>query len=62
MSAGSRASVPAEPYTIEKDGTIIRLAGDLRMHDASAIWKSVRAQTDGATGALTFDPYRWGVP
>ncbi len=55
MSAGSRASVPAEPYTIEKDGPIIRLAGDLRMHDASAIWKSVRAQTDGATGALTFD-------
>ncbi len=55
LSVGARVSVPAEPYTIEKDGATIRLTGDLRMHDASAIWKSVRSQTDGASGALTFD-------
>ena len=55
MSAGARASVPAEPYTIEKDGTTIRLTGDLRMYDASAIWKGVRAQTEGASGSLVFD-------
>jgi phospholipid/cholesterol/gamma-HCH transport system permease protein len=50
-----RASVPAEPYTIEKDGSTIRIAGDLRMHDASAIWRDVRAQVEGASGTLTFD-------
>jgi phospholipid/cholesterol/gamma-HCH transport system permease protein len=55
ISAGARASVPAEPYTIEVDGTTIRLTGDLRMHDASAIWKTVRAETEGASGSLVFD-------
>ena len=55
LSAATRTSVPVEPYTVEKDGATIRLIGDLRMHDASAIWKSVRSQTDGASGALTFD-------
>ncbi|HSO40668.1 MAG TPA: MlaE family lipid ABC transporter permease subunit [Labilithrix sp.] len=54
-TADARASVPAEPYTIEKEGSTIRLGGDLRMHDASAIWRSIRSQTDDASGALTID-------
>jgi phospholipid/cholesterol/gamma-HCH transport system permease protein len=53
--AGARVSVPAEPYTIEKDGATIRLVGDLRMHDASAIWRTVRKEAEGASGQLTFD-------
>ena len=48
-------SVPPEPYTIEKEGSTIRLGGDLRMHDASAIWREVRKATDDASGSLTFD-------
>ena len=48
-------SLAPEPYTIEKEGSTIRLGGDLRMHDASAIWREVREATHDAAGALTFD-------
>ena len=50
-----RVSTPVEPYTIEKEGATIRLIGDLRMHDASAIWRDLRRETEGAAGTLTFD-------
>jgi phospholipid/cholesterol/gamma-HCH transport system permease protein len=44
-----------EPYQIQKEGSTIRLSGELRMHDASAIWRDVCKQTDGVLGALAFD-------
>ena len=44
-----------EAYQIVRDGDTIRLAGDLRMHDAAAIWRDLREQTRGATGAVHFD-------
>ena len=50
-----RSSTPVEPYTIAKDGSTIRLVGDLRMHDASAIWRDLRKKSEGVTGPLTFD-------
>jgi phospholipid/cholesterol/gamma-HCH transport system permease protein len=45
----------AEPYQIQKEGSTIRLSGELRTHDASAIWRDVCKQTDGVSGALAFD-------
>jgi phospholipid/cholesterol/gamma-HCH transport system permease protein len=51
----SDTSLIPEPFTIARDGSTIHLAGDLRMHDASAIWRDVRKETDGASGAVTFD-------
>ncbi len=48
-------SLSPEPYQIQKEGSTIRLSGELRMHDASAIWRDVRKQTDGVSGALAFD-------
>jgi phospholipid/cholesterol/gamma-HCH transport system permease protein len=53
-TAESRSSVP-DAYQIVRDGDAIRLAGDLRMHDAAAIWKDLRAQTKDVTGAVQFD-------
>ena len=50
-----RSSTPVEPYTIAKDGSTIRLVGDLRMHDASAIWRDLRKESEGVSGPLTFD-------
>jgi phospholipid/cholesterol/gamma-HCH transport system permease protein len=48
-------SLNPEPYAIEADGSTIRLSGDLRMHDASSIWRDVHTKIAGASGALTFD-------
>ena len=44
-----------DAYQIVRDGDTIRLAGDLRMHDAAAIWKDLRAETKDAKGAVQFD-------
>ncbi len=44
-----------EPYQIRKEGSTIRLSGELRMHDASAIWRKLCKQTDGVSGALELD-------
>lgn len=48
------STVP-ESYTIDKEGSTLRFAGDLRMHDASVIWREVRKQTEQASGSLTLD-------
>jgi phospholipid/cholesterol/gamma-HCH transport system permease protein len=51
----SRSSNPAEAYQVVRDGDTIRLAGDLRMHDAAAIWRDLRKETDAAQGSVVFD-------
>jgi phospholipid/cholesterol/gamma-HCH transport system permease protein len=53
---GERSSVPLDVYQVVRDGDTIRLAGDLRMHDAAAIWKDLRKETkDVASGTVQFD-------
>ena len=52
----SSPSVPAEAYQVQRDGDVIRVAGDLRMHDAAAIWRDLRRESDAAKGgSLVFD-------
>ena len=46
---------PPDAYQIVREGDVIRLAGDLRMHDAAAIWKELREETQGASGAVQLD-------
>jgi phospholipid/cholesterol/gamma-HCH transport system permease protein len=53
--ASARSSVPAEVYQVVREGNTIRIAGDLRMHDAAAIWKDLRKETEGAAGTIVFD-------
>jgi phospholipid/cholesterol/gamma-HCH transport system permease protein len=53
--AEGRSSVPLDVYQVVRDGSTIRLAGDLRMHDAAAIWKDLRKETKDASGDLQFD-------
>ncbi|MDB4933830.1 MAG: ABC-type transport system involved in resistance to organic solvent, permease component [Labilithrix sp.] len=53
--ASARSSVPADVYQIVRDGNAIRIAGDLRMHDAAAIWKDLRKETNDASGDIVFD-------
>jgi phospholipid/cholesterol/gamma-HCH transport system permease protein len=55
VPAADRSSAPADAYQIVREGNIIRLAGDLRMHDAAAIWRDVRKETDDASGKVIFD-------
>jgi phospholipid/cholesterol/gamma-HCH transport system permease protein len=38
-----------------RDGGTIRLTGDLRMHDAAAIWRGLREEVAAAQGNVTFD-------
>lgn len=54
-TADERSSVPLDVYQIVRDGDTIRLAGDLRMHDAAAIWKDLRKETKDAAGTVHFD-------
>ena len=54
-AAVDRSSVPVDAYQIQPDGGTVRIAGDLRMHDAGAIWRDLRKATDQAKGSLTFD-------
>jgi phospholipid/cholesterol/gamma-HCH transport system permease protein len=42
-------------YELQRDGNTIKLAGDLRMSDAAAIWRDLRKQTADASGAVVFD-------
>lgn len=44
-----------ETYTIARDGDTVRIGGDLRMHDATDIWRHLHEQTVGATGNIVFD-------
>jgi phospholipid/cholesterol/gamma-HCH transport system permease protein len=53
--AEGRSSVPLDVYQVVRDGNTIRLAGDLRMHDAAAIWKDLRKETKDAAGNVQFD-------
>jgi phospholipid/cholesterol/gamma-HCH transport system permease protein len=56
VTAGERSSVPIDVYQVVRDGDTIRLAGDLRMHDAAAIWKDLRKETkDDSGGTVHFD-------
>jgi phospholipid/cholesterol/gamma-HCH transport system permease protein len=43
------------PFQIARDGQTLRIVGDLRMHDAAAIWRDVHGKTNDATGALVLD-------
>jgi phospholipid/cholesterol/gamma-HCH transport system permease protein len=45
----------AEAYQVRRDGDRVCLSGDLRMHDAAAIWRDVRKETDSASGTVVFD-------
>ena len=47
--------VPAEAYQVQREGDKIRLAGDLRMHDAASIWRDLRNETKDASGRISFD-------
>jgi phospholipid/cholesterol/gamma-HCH transport system permease protein len=48
-------STPVDAYRIVRDGGTIRVAGDLRMHDASAIWRDLRKETAAVNGNVVFD-------
>lgn len=50
-----RSSVPSETYQVECEGDRIRLSGDLRMHDAAAIWRDVHKVTESESGTIVFD-------
>lgn len=52
---GERTSVDDASYEVVRDGATIRLAGDLRMHDAGAIWRDVQRETSGVSGDVVFD-------
>jgi phospholipid/cholesterol/gamma-HCH transport system permease protein len=45
----------AEAYDISREGETIRLAGDLRMQDAAAIWKQLRTEAERSEGRAVFD-------
>jgi phospholipid/cholesterol/gamma-HCH transport system permease protein len=52
----SRAPDIFDPaYGLVRDGESIRLTGDLRMHDATVIWRDLRHEVEGAQGSVTFD-------
>ena len=53
--AASPASGTPGIFEIARDGQTIRIGGDLRMHDAAAIWRGVHAETKGASGPLVLD-------
>ncbi|MCA9586162.1 MAG: MlaE family lipid ABC transporter permease subunit [Myxococcales bacterium] len=46
---------PAEAYQIVRDGDVVRLAGDLRLHDAAEIWRDIRDQTESAGTSIELD-------
>jgi phospholipid/cholesterol/gamma-HCH transport system permease protein len=55
-TAAERSSVPVDVYQVVREGDTIRLAGDLRMHDAAAIWKDLRKETkEVSSGTVQFD-------
>ena len=45
----------AAEYKVERDGLTVRLSGDLRMHDAAAVWRDVHQQTTGVSGNVVID-------
>jgi phospholipid/cholesterol/gamma-HCH transport system permease protein len=49
------SSAQDEAYQVRREGGTIRLSGDLRMHDAAAIWREVRRDTVRASGKVVFD-------
>jgi phospholipid/cholesterol/gamma-HCH transport system permease protein len=50
-----RSSAAVEPYELQRDGDSVRLFGDLRMHDAAAIWQDIRKATHDEAGTVVFD-------
>ncbi len=50
-----RPSAAELPYELQCDGDRVRLIGDLRMHDAAAIWRDIRKVVDDSTGTVVFD-------
>lgn len=56
LTANERSSVLADDaYQIVREGNTIRLAGDLRMHDAAALWKDLHEETSDAAGIVQLD-------
>jgi phospholipid/cholesterol/gamma-HCH transport system permease protein len=53
--ARERPSDQPGVYEVQRDGGTIRIAGDLRMHDAGAIWRDLRTATGDASGSVVFD-------
>ena len=47
--------VASETYRVRREGDTIRLVGDLSIHDAAAIWRDVREETEGASETMVFD-------
>jgi len=52
---GEQPSATSGAYQLRHDGNTIRLSGDLRMNDASAIWRDIRRETAGDSGTVVFD-------
>jgi phospholipid/cholesterol/gamma-HCH transport system permease protein len=50
-----RSAVPPKTYQIQSGGGSIHLSGELRMHDAVAIWRDLRKQTDHPSDPIVFD-------
>lgn len=54
-SVDERSSITVDAYQVQPDGSTIRLAGDLRMPDAGAIWRDLRKATEAATSSVILD-------
>lgn len=53
--ASSAPDLVERAYRVVRRGETIRLTGDLRMHDAAAIWRDLRHEMDAAQSSMTFD-------
>jgi phospholipid/cholesterol/gamma-HCH transport system permease protein len=49
------------PYAIVRTGERVELSGDLRLHDAAAIWRELHAATTDASGKVFLDLSRVGA-
>jgi phospholipid/cholesterol/gamma-HCH transport system permease protein len=57
----AHAQAPLQQFAIVSAENTIRFSGDLRIADAAAIWREVRAASEGATGSLTLDVAQVGT-
>jgi phospholipid/cholesterol/gamma-HCH transport system permease protein len=46
---------PVGNFRVERQGATLRIAGQLRIRDASALWRDVHLQTSDVTGPLALD-------
>lgn len=48
-------TVLPETYQIQREGSLIHLLGDLRMHDAAALWRDLHREIDSSAHTIQFD-------